>query len=138
MTLKIEVNKHLSKKNNRDIFFNRKTGRAFPGKSEDLKNTENWMIMQMRSQTNQLKSILPIKGDLHISFRFFFDNYYTKKGERNKKIPDLNNLIHLPSDCLQAAGIIEDDTDICSIDGSSREPSGSNYLIIDIKEVRCF
>lgn len=138
MILTIEVDRHLSKKNNRDIFFNRKTGRAFPGKSKDLKNAEKWMIMQMLAQINLLEESLPMKGDLHISFRFFFENYYTKKGDRNKKLPDLNNLIHLPADCLQSAGIIENDTDICSIDGSSREPSGSNYLIIDIKEIRCF
>lgn len=128
----------MSKKNNRDIFFNKKTGRAFPGKSKDLLFAEDWMIMQMRAQTNNIKLKIPFSGDLHISFEFFFDNYYTKLGERNKKIPDLNNLIHLPSDCLEKAGIIKNDTDICSIDGSSRKPAKTNYLIIDIKEINFY
>jgi Holliday junction resolvase RusA-like endonuclease len=68
-------------------------------------------------------------------FRFFFLDYYTKTGERRRTLPDLSNLYEMPQDCLQTAGIIDNDTDIISHDGSRRLPGVENRLEILIYEV---
>lgn len=47
-------------------------------------------------------------------------------------MPDLSNLIELPADCLQSAGIIENDTDIVSFNGTGRFPGKQNELEIEI------
>lgn len=74
----------------------------------------------------------PIRGDIHVQFLFYFNNFLTKKGSRNRKIPDLSNLYHFPEDCLQEAGIIDNDSFICSHDGSRRFQSLTQLNSIDI------
>jgi Holliday junction resolvase RusA-like endonuclease len=74
----------------------------------------------------------PIDCDIHAQFTFYFPEsvYYTKKGDRSAKLPDLSNLYELPQDVMQDMGIIKNDTLICSHDGSRREAvEGSNYYL---------
>jgi len=131
---KIEVPRHFSKKNSRPIFFNRKTGKRFLGKDLALSQAEDTLVSTLRQKARAQGITEPIGYDLHVRFLFFFDNYFTKSNARNKKIGDLSNLYLFPEDCLQKASIIENDSLICSHDGSRRMPSqnGKSYLEIYI------
>jgi Holliday junction resolvase RusA-like endonuclease len=126
----IRVDSHVVKKNNRPIF-GRGT-RKFIGKSDKLRSAENNLILFLKKDSKLVLNGDTLTGDLHCSFIFGMDNYYTKEGKRNRKLPDLSNLIQLPEDCLQTAGIIEDDTDICCLDGSMRIPAKYNFIDIVI------
>lgn len=77
----------------------------------------------------------PITKDLNAKFTFFFPKtvYFTKKGARNQKLPDLSNLYELPQDVLQNVGIILNDTNICSHDGSRRAPTDDPKYFIEIE-----
>jgi Holliday junction resolvase RusA-like endonuclease len=124
---KIDVDHHISKKNNRPIFG--RGGKSFLGKSQKLRDAENSMVLQLRSQGNKYRIIEPIRSDLWCVFLFYFKNYNLRKKERrNKKLNDLSNLFELPADCLQEAKIIEDDGQIQSFDLSRRLPADHNYL----------
>lgn len=125
---KIDLPYHAVKKNNRPIH-----GRGLKkwiGKSDRLKNAEHYltsMLMDHRIMSGYPK---PLTGDLHAVFIFTFEEYFTKKGERARTLPDLSNLLELPADCLQEAGIIQNDSDICLFDGSCRLPGKKNQLEI--------
>lgn len=132
--VKMEVASHISKKNSRPILKNRKTGRMFIGKSGRLNQAENLMLLILRSQRNSQKITESIKSDVSLVCRFYFNDYYAKAGHRRKNLPDLSNLYEIVQDQLQKAEIIENDTLICSHDGSRRMPSpdDKNYLEIAI------
>lgn len=126
----VDVDKHVTKKNNRSIFKNRKTGRMYPGKSKELVSAEEHMISEMAEQWRKFGGNQPLNMHIWCVFIFFFNHrhYYTKNGTINRRIGDLSNLIQLPEDCLQKAGIIKDDSLIMSLDLSRKFPGESNYL----------
>ena len=130
---KLSLDHHAIKKNSREIMRNR-DGRPFLGKSRDLAIAEQILIRKLMIEKYKAKMQDPITCDIQISFIFGFKNYFTKKGERNKKLGDLSNLYQLPEDCLTKAGIILDDNQIQSHDGSRRLPGDENYLIIIIED----
>lgn len=121
---KILVEKHVIKKNNRPIF--RRMGRPFIGKSKELVRAENDLISILKISHDHI-----IQGPIYAAFEFGLKDYFTKKGERNKKQPDLSNLVQLPEDCLQDAGVIENDTDIIKLI-ATKVPSKENYVLIKI------
>ena len=125
---KINVEKHMVKKNNRPVF-RRPNGFPFIGKSKELKIAENFMHIHLLSQKKLLKAI---DYPIHVKFLFHFPKevYYTKKGPISKNLPDLSNLIELPQDALQDANIIDDDHYIHSLDGSRRLVSDKFMLEI--------
>jgi Holliday junction resolvase RusA-like endonuclease len=132
---RINVSKHVSKKNNRPIFQNRGNRKAFLGKSDDLKAAEDNYLRQLHDLKDDQKIIKPIGSDLWIVCFFYFSEFYIKDGSRrSKRVNDLSNLLELPMDCLQTAGIIEDDSQVCSFDLSRRFPSndGTNFCEIFI------
>ncbi|MBL0233219.1 MAG: RusA family crossover junction endodeoxyribonuclease [Chitinophagaceae bacterium] len=133
-SLYTEVASHVSKKNNRDIFINKKTGRMFPSKSTKLRDMEHYLTRQLINEKLR-SSLKTIDHPIEIKFTFLFpnDHYFTKKGNINKKIPDLSNLYELPQDCLQKAGVIENDTLIHSHDGSRRLPNNKDYYELHIE-----
>lgn len=130
---RIRVDSHVSKKNSRPIF---KRGRkSFLGKSSKLVSAENALVYELRTQRNNLRINKPFRCDLHAMFLFKIKDYYVKDKvkktlRRRLTLPDLSNLLELPADCLQTAGIIENDTQICSFDLSRRLPSETNELEI--------
>ena len=137
LSFEIKVAAHLSKKNNRPIFKNRHTGRAFIGKNPALAMQETKLENEFRKQwqlyCDSLKrDYSPIGFPIHIKMIFFMDNFYNKSGSVNKKMPDLSNLYELPQDSLQKAGVIEDDRLVYSHDGSRRLPWHENILLIEI------
>lgn len=130
----IQVNRHIVKKNRRPIH-GRGTNKWI-GKSEELRTAEQQLTLEMMSYKNQ-NNLEMLKGDLHISFVFYMSNYFNKDGTRNRNMADLSNLIELPQDCLQYAGIIENDTDVISLDGSRRIHAIENKLEINIWQFIC-
>ena len=141
LILELPVISHVVKKNNRPVFINKRSGRMFPGKSQKLKLAENGMISTLRNMyflwcKENKQDFSPIKHQISCKMTFIMDNYLTKKGEINRKIPDLSNLYELPQDCLQIAGVIENDSLIASHDGSRRLLGTENKLIIEIEEFK--
>lgn len=124
---KIPVPKHASKKNNKSAFFSKRTGRAWVTRSKDAIDAENYLVSKL---SGLIKA--PITGDIHIKFTFYFKDFFTDKMQRRKTILDLSNCYLLPEDALQKAGIIENDANICSHDGSRRRPHHENVLEIEI------
>lgn len=135
--IRVQVEKHAIKKNSRNIRLTR-SGRMFPGKSEALVNAEYRLKTTFAHDPS--RPVTPFNFPLHVQFTFifptkvFFCNTGKRRGEISGRIPDLSNLYQLPEDCLQAAGIIEDDQLIYSHDGSRRQSlDGDNhYLEISI------
>ena len=83
----------------------------FIGKSKRLKDAERIGTLELISQRNTQKMAHPIRGPVQVTFLFYRDN---------RRPADLANLIALPSDLLQATGIIENDSQIESHDGSRK------------------
>lgn len=96
------------KKNSRPIWKNRRTGKGMLGKSDALVAAEEEAYYQLKEQ---MRGDYPVLGKLHVKFLFY------RKDQRHT---DLSNLIEFPADCLQRAGIIENDVQIESLDGSRK------------------
>ena len=123
----IKVERHFTKKNSRPIY--RRGGKPFLGKDPAFAKAENAMVQELRLQASNSRITQPFEDDVWAMFLFHFDNYYVKDGSRrSKRIGDLSNLYQMPEDCLQKAGIIKDDSQICSHDLSRRIPSSETYL----------
>lgn len=130
------VQRHSSKKNEKKI---RRCGnKSFIGKSDRAKTAEDWLILKLRAEKFKQR-IDTITDDLNARFIFYFPKsvFYTKKGDRSKKIPDQSNLYELPQDVMEKVKIIENDTQICSHDGSRRMVSKDNnyYLEIELTKI---
>lgn len=125
-----KVFRHGSKKNEKKI---RRAGqRIWIGSSDKATECEKWMLRYLVKERIQQKIDTPISCDINCKFTFYYPKtvYFTKKGERNKTIGDLDNLNQLPLDCLQKVGIIINDTIVCGFDGTRREPiEGSDYFL---------
>lgn len=129
----IPLNRHPAQKNEKVIQFRRGTSTPFIGSRHKFKQERDALLAVMVNLRLNDKTVLfPVKGDTHVKFTFYFNNYYTVKGQRNQKLPDLSNLYHFPEDVMQDAGIIENDSFICSHDGSRRLPSPGNINLLDI------
>lgn len=127
------VPKHGILKNGKLIRFNRKTNKSFIGKNDSVIYLERFLVSSL-VRTKEVHELNTIESDISVCFKFYFPKevYFTKKGLRSRKLPDLSNLYELPQDCMIKAGIILDDTLICSHDGSRRlvSPDENYYLEI--------
>ncbi len=109
----------------------------FPGKNSKLVRAENHLIKEFRFAHWQTFTAdkTPINFPVNMMCIFYFNeqDYFTKKGNINKKLPDLDNLYGLVQDCLQKAGVIENDFFICGHDGSRRLPTkDKSYLDVTL------
>lgn len=124
-----KLDRHSSKKNEKVARHRGK--KLFIGKSDKAILAENKMMQGLiRWRSTSAKTITE---DVNAQFIFTFPHkvFYTKDGHRSKKLPDLSNLYELPQDCLQKCRIIENDTQICSHNGSQRR-AGTNEFWIEI------
>ncbi len=128
----VEVDSHVVKKNSKSAFYDKKTGRAWVTRSSKAISAQNYLEKILALNRNRQLHGETISGDVQISLIFTFNDYYTKKMTRNKKLPDLDNLLCLPLDALTKAGVIEDDGNVVSLDGSRRKPGAKNTLEIII------
>ena len=128
------------KKNNRPIYKNKATNKVFLGKSNKLVEAENHMISSLRQAWFNWPEFPknPIAYPVNVKMVFFFNEqeFFTKKGNVSKHIPDLSNLYQLVEDCLQKASILENDHWIAGHDGSRRSPTlDQSYLEIEISSL---
>lgn len=129
---RVQVPRHSSKKNEKRVHSHGR--RLFIGKSDKAKLSENWLIQKLTVEKLKQR-IDTITCDLNAKFTFYFPKtvYFTKKGERSLKLPDISNLYELPQDVMQKIKIIENDTQICSHDGSRRGVSEDNQYWLEIE-----
>lgn len=130
---KIPVQSHAILKNSKQIRRTR-AGKTFLTSSTKAIKAKNDLVHTLKAlrSRNQLQTI---SEPVIMKCTFVFDNYYTKKGHISKNLPDISNLYQLPEDCLEAAGIIENDRLIDGHDGSRRKPGNENLLIIELYSV---
>lgn len=119
----IAVPRHLSKKNNRPVY------RGRPGKSSRLLSMEKYLDIMLLKAKQEHKLKNPLPPPYHVTFTFVFG----KDRSRELKLCDLSNLIELPQDALQSAGIIENDRFIQSLDGTRKVPGPKTVLKIRIQ-----
>jgi Holliday junction resolvase RusA-like endonuclease len=131
---KVPVLRHYIKKNSRPIYKNRKTGKTFIGKNKELIEAENYLVRKFQEEAQKIGLFDPINEPIWVIFFFHFtkDQFFTQKGYMRKTIGDLSNLYQLPEDCLEKAGIIENDCLIMAHDYSRKLPSDTNELEIYI------
>lgn len=111
------VTAHTSKKNDKTIFKNKRTGAMFIGGTAKSRGNLQALIDNFTLQgKKQLTET--IDEPIRVAMRFHYP--YTKKGLIPKKIMDLSNLYQGPEDALQKAGVIRDDSLIESHSGSGR------------------
>jgi len=124
----IKVPRHVVKKNSRDIRVDRRTGRMWPGKSNELLFAERRLVSAFRTKVLRDPHFKTITTPVWVVYLFYFpkDEFIVKKGPRKGRIsgrlPDLSNLFEIVSDSLEDAGIIENDRLISSFDLSRRLP----------------
>lgn len=94
------------------------------------------MILNLLKARRETSYKLPIQGPVSACFRFFFSDFYRKDGKQRENLADLSNLVQLPEDCLQKAGIIFNDRQIFSLDGSRRLPGSETALEIWLWEIK--
>lgn len=134
----LRVEKHIVKKNNRQIGYNRATGKPFPIKSADLKKYENHLktefLFAWRQRFMNAYGKDSINEPVNVKMLFYFNNYLTTKGSVNKNMPDLSNIYQVVEDALQEACVLEDDFLIYGHDGSRRLPSAddNHYLKVEV------
>lgn len=136
---KFEVPYHAVLKNNKQISYNKKNGRNFLRSNDRVIFAKDWLFAKLTNE--KLKSrVDKINCYFNLKLIFYFPEsvFFTKKGSRSLKIPDISNLYELPQDVLTKAGIIEDDTLVESHNGSKRLPiEGSKYYLeIEIESVQ--
>ena len=120
-----DVSKHFSQKNTKRIFRNRLV------QDPKEQHHKNYLIQKLNLARLKNKLDEPISCDINLSIAFIFPKsvYFTKKNQRSKKLPDLSNLIQGPEDALIKARIIEDDTQVISLDNCQRV-AGEAYRIV--------
>jgi len=140
------VARHAASKNEKTIRQAGKGGRSFIGKKNKTLDCEALLLRSLYLERLRQHIDIPIVCDINAQFIFYFPKtiYFTKKGIRSQSLPDLSNLYELPQDCLQKNQcpfpkkhpqyreqmIIGNDTQICSHDGSRREPiDGTEYYL---------
>lgn len=135
----VQVIRHSSKKNEKRAVLLH--GRVMNIKSSTARLAENHLINELTRIKNTF-NIKTITEDINLKMIFLFPQsvFFTKKGERSKKLPDLSNLYELPQDVMQTVGIIENDTQVCGHDGSGRsyntQPTDESFsLFIQITKV---
>lgn len=136
----LPVTRHIVKKNRRPIRINRRTGNRFIGKSDELASAEINMTNLFRRSMLKHPGFKSIDKPVWCVFLFYFPetDFVVKNGPRKGQIsgrlPDLSNLLELPADALQKAGVIENDRQICSFDLSRRLPGRAYGLEVFIFE----
>lgn len=132
----LDVEHHVSKKNSKQSFFNAKSGRSWVKRSDRAIKAQNDIEAQLSLQRNRQLHGETIHGDVQVTLIFAFKDFYTSKMMRNKRLPDLDNLFCLPLDALTNIGVLIDDQNVCSLDGSRRVPGDKNTLEIIIMDFK--
>lgn len=133
----IVVNKHVSKKNDKEIRMNPLNGKRYIG---TRKKTADELSLMSNALLNHIIDLgghsFPLKGLLQVKLLFHYPDTLVRKRKtmpdlmkQCEKVIDLSNLIQGVEDCLQSAGVIKDDKQIESYDGSRRIYGSKEHLI---------
>lgn len=132
---RFQVQRHGSKKNQKKIYRNKRTGRMFIGSEIKTKALENSLVNKLIQEKRQ-NGLETINCDIHVKLLFYFprSTYLTAKGARAQRLGDIDNLISSVLDPLTKSSVIKDDSFICSLDGSRRLMSEDEHfwLVIEI------
>lgn len=130
---KIAVSKFGILKNSKQIFINRHTNRPFISKSDRAKALEKELTEKFIYQKLKQK-VDTIECDVVASMVFHYPKtvYYTKKGVRNSKLGDIDNLLGTPFDCLQKAKVLANDNLITGLSDIRRLPIDSTQYFLEI------
>ncbi len=131
----VDVEKHFTKKNGKGSGFNPRTGKSWVFRKPEAVKAQAYLETVLRSEKNKQLHGQTITGYIHVLYYWYFEDYYTKKMQRNRKVADFDNLCGLPNDALVGAGIIVDDHFIEHHDGSRRRPADKNKLEIIIMSI---
>ena len=109
---------HVVQKNGKQIIFNKRMNRPMIVSN----NVVQKETLKFCDWLTGHRPDFPIEHDIWLMMWFTFPvaDFYTKVGKRKLTLPDLSNLYEWPQDCLQKAGIIKNDTQVCSHDWSRR------------------
>ncbi len=107
----IPVQGHASKKNNWQIQYNRKTQQRYIGADSRTKKAADLLLLQLRQRAIDDGITEPLKGRMRGLFLFGFprEKFYTSDLKESQNMGDCSNLVQIVEDCLQKAGIIEND-----------------------------
>lgn len=108
-----------TKKNSQRILRNRKTGRPFVAQSVQQKTWARAAVMQLRAQWHQLQ-IIRIGSVISAPVNMCAVVY------RERATGDLLNYLAAVSDALEAAGVIANDRQVVSVDGSRMDKDAAN------------
>jgi Holliday junction resolvase RusA-like endonuclease len=129
----IEVTSHAVKKNGKQIFINKSTGKRFITSSNKAKSLEN-VLTALLLREKLRAGIHTIKCDINADINFIYPKkiFYNQRGYRSNRVADLSNLYETVQDAMQKSGIISNDSIICSHNGSGRYPTDDNKYYIMI------
>lgn len=134
---RIEVGSHVVKKNSKTIKNRRtKSGAIKPyiGNTQRQASAQDFLVLELRRRAADICLDKPIHDSVWAMLLFFYPNsqFFTQRGQINRKLPDLSNLYELPQDALQKAGILKNDSQIMSHDLSRKLPSGDENFYLEI------
>jgi Holliday junction resolvase RusA-like endonuclease len=95
----------ITKKNSQQISINRATGKRFIRQSDQYQNYETQALWQLKKYYGP-----KFDGAIKVKLLYWLPN--------RQGYPDLVGLVQASQDILQKAGIIKNDRDIVSLDGS--------------------
>lgn len=113
------------KKNSRRLAIIRGKPMSFASKAFSV--WEKVALFHIKQTKTRCSSTL--RGDLHASYTFYFKNRASE--------PDVSNCIEGVQDCLQTAGVIENDKQIVSLD-AQKIINGTEMTTVKLYAVKAF
>ena len=135
------VERHSSKKNQKNIKRNVHTGKMFIGNTDKNNAALNYLVSMFVSARLNQDLHEPINKPIWLLARFHYPKVKdtkTKQWRRTEAVADLSNLLQGPEDALIKAGVIKDDKLIESYDGSRRvtgERHALELYVIDYGDI---
>lgn len=132
--LVIPVEKHFSKKNAKTIRYRWKGGQRgspFLGATNEAAMAERVLVSHMQAGERFSSVSHPISLPMLAVFKFKFTDFYTVKGEINRRAMDLTNVIQGVEDALQKSEVILDDALITKII-ANKEFGLENEIVVEL------
>lgn len=137
----IEVPSHYSKKNAKTIGYKWGRGKAFTSRgrrftpflraTNESAVAEQLLVQRLSCGERFSGADWPISVPMFGMFTFELDNFYTAKGEINRRAGDSSNLVQGVEDALQKAGVILDDA-LITDERIKRRFGITNRIIVEL------
>jgi Holliday junction resolvase RusA-like endonuclease len=131
---RIEVPKHISKKNQKRVAYNRNTKKPFIMQESKSKFIMEQIERKLRIERFKSKITTPIDCDINAQIILIYPKsvYFTKAGQRSSKVLDLSNACQTYEDVLESSAIILNDRIICGLNGSTRTFTDEPKYLVEI------